>query len=66
VACRSCGSDELHEFKTEIPIVFPRAADLRKPPVWVFPRLLICLTCGHAEFVVPKAELQVLQQHLGE
>lgn len=30
--------------------------NIDKPTVWVFPRLLVCLDCGSAEFVVPEAE----------
>jgi hypothetical protein len=33
---------------------------LKKPIVWVFPELLVCLNCGNAEFAVPEIELRVL------
>lgn len=29
-------------------------------PVFVFPELLVCLDCGKTEFMVPKAELDIL------
>jgi hypothetical protein len=31
--------------------------------VWVFPKLVVCLSCGLAEFTVPEAELLVLAQN---
>jgi hypothetical protein len=36
---------------------FPRLKNIDKPVVWEFPELIICLDCGSAEFIVPKAEL---------
>jgi hypothetical protein len=35
---------------------------LKKPVVWVFPELLVCLNCGNAEFVIPGTELRLLQK----
>jgi hypothetical protein len=63
VSCRSCDSDKQHIFEAEIPVVFPSFEDRGKPIVWVFPRLLICLACGYAEFVVPEAELRVIRDN---
>ncbi len=33
---------------------------MKKPIVWVFPKVLVCLQCGLAEFTVPEIELSVL------
>ena len=60
IKCRSCGSDKLNKFRAEIAIHFHGLSDLRKPIVWIFPELLVCLNCGSAEFVVPDEELRVL------
>ena len=30
------------------------------PIVWVFPKVLVCLDCGFAEFQVPEEEVQAL------
>jgi hypothetical protein len=30
--------------------------------MWVFPKIVVCLNCGFAEFTVPERELQVLSQ----
>jgi hypothetical protein len=45
-------------------IHFPGREGLDKPTVLVFPKVLICLDCGFAEFVVPKNELQALVEGL--
>jgi len=44
----------------EMNIHFPGREGLDKPTVWVFPKVLVCLDCGFAEFVIPKNELHAL------
>jgi len=60
VMCRSCGSSNLTQFGSEIIIHFSGLKNLDKPPVMLFPKILICLDCGVTEFTVPKAELDQL------
>jgi hypothetical protein len=43
-----------------IAIHFPGLQGLDKPIVWVFPKLLVCLNCGAAQFAIPESELSVL------
>ncbi len=62
MACKSCQSQNWRTFNGEIVIHFPGLTGLDKPIVWVFPKLLVCLDCGFAEFTVPERELQVLEQ----
>lgn len=40
--CKSCLSEDGRTFNAEIAIHFPRPEDLKKPMVWVFPKLLVC------------------------
>jgi hypothetical protein len=47
-------------FNGEIAIHFPGLEGLKKPIVWVFPKLAVCLSCGVAEFTIPERELTVL------
>lgn len=60
--CKSCGSEDQKKFLTEIAIHLDR----EKPLVFVFPEILVCLSCGKAqiaeEFVVPKNELRLLAE----
>lgn len=49
-------------FNSEIAIHFPGLEGRDKPIVWVFPKLVVCLYCGFAEFAVPEREMQVLLQ----
>lgn len=58
--CKSCGSVNQSKFRAEIAIHSPGLKNIDKPIVWVFPEVVICLSCGTAEFVVPEAELRQL------
>ena len=62
MACRKCTSANQKIFNGEVAIHFPGLAGLKKPIVWVFPKLLVCLQCGFTEFTVPERELSVLAQ----
>lgn len=57
MACRSCGSDRQTEFGIEMNIHIPGIKNLDGPPVLVFPKVLVCLSCGFAEFTIPENEL---------
>ena len=50
MSCRSCYSERLNVFPSEMNIHAPGRAHMNKPTVWVFPRVQICLECGFAEF----------------
>ncbi len=56
--CRSCGSRNQAEYGAEINIHLPR--DRNKTAVLLFPKLVVCLDCGIAEFTIPEAELRLL------
>jgi hypothetical protein len=60
VACKSCGSRKEGKFPGEIAIHFPGLDDLKKPAVFLFPKLLVCFHCGATGFTVPEAELRLL------
>ncbi len=62
MACRSCGSVNQGKFTTEVDIHFPGLRNVKKSPVLVYPKLLVCLDCGNAEFTVPKDELALLAE----
>jgi hypothetical protein len=61
VACEWCGSENEGRFPTEIAIHLP---DIKKPLVFLFPQLVVCLNCGKAkiadEFLVPEDERRAL------
>lgn len=42
---------------------YPGLEGLDKPIVWVFPKLVVCLECGLAEFDIPESELRGLAQN---
>jgi hypothetical protein len=58
MTCRFCGSNNDAEYDAEINIHLPRDRD--RAAVLVFPRLVVCLDCGVAEFAIPEAELRLL------
>jgi len=62
MTCKGCHSEKQTVFNGEIAIHFPGLEGLDKSIVWVFPKLVVCLHCGFAEFAVPERELQVLTQ----
>jgi len=61
--CRSCGaSPDVQTFNGEIALHFPGLDGLTKPIVWVFPKVLVCLNCGFAEFAVPDEQVKTLRE----
>ena len=62
MSCKSCRSGNRHTFNGEIAIHFPGRAGLEKPPVFVFPKLVLCLNCGFTEFTIPAVELRQLDE----
>ena len=62
MSCKSCQSENRHKFSAEIAIHFPGLKGLSKPIVWIFPKLLSCLSCGLTEFEIPGTELRQLRE----
>jgi hypothetical protein len=63
--CQSCQSEHQSNFNGEIAIHFPGLKGLEKPVVFVFPKLLLCLDCGFAEFTLAETELRALREENG-
>lgn len=59
--CKSCSSELPNSFGGEVALHFRGLEGLKKPIVWVFPEVLVCLNCGFAEFVVPDEQKKMLQ-----
>jgi hypothetical protein len=60
MVCKSCRSGNQRKFNSEINVHLSGLKNLDKPPVFVFPRLSVCLDCGFAEFAIPETELCLL------
>jgi hypothetical protein len=60
MTCKACGSDLQSTFNGEIALHFPGQEGLNEPIVWVFPKVVVCLNCGLAQFAVPEVELSIL------
>jgi hypothetical protein len=60
MACKVCGSERLKTFNREVAVHLPGCEGQDESIVWVFPKVLVCLNCGSAEFAVPEDELSSL------
>ena len=60
MSCLLCASGNQAEFGSEILIHFSGFENRDKPPVWVFPKLIVCLDCGSSRFMTPESELALL------
>jgi len=61
--CRKCESENVNTFTSEIAIHFPGLDSLKKPIVWAFPKLQVCLRCGFTDLTIPERELRVLRKN---
>lgn len=62
MTCKSCSSGNQRKFTSEICVHFPGLKNLDKPPVFVYPKVLVCMDCGFTEFAIPEMELRLLGQ----
>lgn len=62
MACKFCQSQTEIELTAEINIHFSGGANVNRPSVWAFPRLVVCLNCGFAEFVLEEQELLQIRE----
>jgi len=60
MSCKRCESGKLKDFSSEIAIHFPGGGGLNQHQVFVSPKLLVCLDCGFAEFVIPNDQRERL------
>ncbi len=60
MTCKSCSSKNQRKFTSEIAVHFSGLTNLNRLPVFVFPKLLVCLDCGFTDFVIPESELCLL------
>ena len=61
--CTRCGSQTVQEFSAELAIHFPGWEGLEKPPVWAFPKLMVCLGCGLVEFQLASEQMAELRRN---
>ena len=60
MSCKSCGAENETRLDAEMMIHLPGLTNLGKVGVWVFPKILVCLACGFAEFTIEETELRQL------
>ena len=61
IVCKSCGSQTVSSFDTEINIHFLGTKGTDRPSVFAFPMIEICMNCGHMESALSAAELRLLR-----
>lgn len=60
MTCKSCSAANAREFAAEIAMHFPGPKGIDTPIFFVFPKLLVCLNCGVAEFAISEAQIASL------
>lgn len=60
--CRSCASESQKTVGSEISIHFPGRKGLDRTAVLVFPKLVVCASCGFTEFTIPDTERRRLRE----
>ena len=60
MTCKSCNSENQRRFNSEINVHLPGLKNLDKPPLFVFPKLVVCMDCGFTEFAIPETALRLL------
>lgn len=61
MSCDRCASYELKVLNGEVAMHWPGLEGLKKPIVWVFPEVIVCLDCGFAVFAVPDEQREQLR-----
>jgi len=65
--CPSCGSSRSLELLGEICMHFPGGLEsLNMPLIWAYPKVVVCLDCGFAEFTMRESELKPIRDNLGK
>ena len=60
--CSACDSENLRQFGSEIALHVEEAiSDLTKPHVLVFPKITICMDCGHMYGQLKEDDLPLLR-----
>lgn len=62
MSCKSCASNNLRGFKSEMTIAFREYENLNRDPVYFSQDVSVCLDCGHLELVLPPCEITPAQQ----
>jgi hypothetical protein len=60
MSCPECALSNQAEFSAEMVVHSSGLKNIDRPAVYVFPKILVCLDCGSARFIVPKSELASL------
>jgi hypothetical protein len=62
MSCAVCASSNQTELSAEVNLHLLGLKNLDKPSVLLFPKLLVCLDCGFAQFALPVTELRRLRE----
>lgn len=59
--CKSCGSWHLVRLSTETCLHFPGLSGLKRGPIFVFPKVTVCLDCGFVQSSLSTEELRLIR-----
>jgi len=60
--CKSCASSHLVRLSTEICLHFPGLSGLKRGPIFVFPKVTVCLDCGFVQSSLSSEELGLIRE----
>ena len=60
--CAKCQSTKQAQLAAEMMLHFEGLWNVDHPGVMTFPKVLVCLDCGHSTFSVPEVELAELNE----
>jgi hypothetical protein len=60
--CEKCGTTNESDLDSEICIHVSAVENQATSAIFVFPKLSVCLECGHSEFTLSKTELEQLKR----
>ena len=63
MACKLCGSNNLHKLNGELTASLPDIAEVNIEPFYLCQELLVCFDCGFADLRIPKEKLESLKKN---
>ena len=63
MACKLCGSNNLHKLNGELSASLPNIKEVRVEPFYLCQEFLVCFYCGFSDLRIPKEKLESLKKN---